>query len=229
MNTIGRSINATFIQSPPQQRAARYITTTEQANEKHKLQQPPNTITHTLTGKETLPGLALRYGVTVGELKSLNNIWKESDLISRKTVLVPNQHATEDQQQQLAPPIQLTQQQLQRKQMQEMLRTQMYYLPQDKSSTLLSTKTNPLPPDSNGITISNNDNSNNNNNNSKHATSNGNNSFHTSNISPNSGGTNGDEVIHGAKYGVIKQKNTSPLVKRKKKQCKELEDYIETL
>eukprot|EP01098_Paradermamoeba_levis_P005475 TRINITY_DN22_c0_g1_i1.p1 TRINITY_DN22_c0_g1~~TRINITY_DN22_c0_g1_i1.p1 ORF type:complete len:231 (-),score=61.88 TRINITY_DN22_c0_g1_i1:354-1046(-) len=44
---------------------------------------------HRVTGRETLQGLALKYGVQVDVLKKVNRIWRTDDIFARKELLIP--------------------------------------------------------------------------------------------------------------------------------------------
>ncbi|KAF2070622.1 hypothetical protein CYY_008061 [Polysphondylium violaceum] len=49
----------------------------------------PRFIVHTLTSKDTLQGLSLKYNVKVNDLKRANNLWTQDTLFIKKTLLIP--------------------------------------------------------------------------------------------------------------------------------------------
>jgi len=48
-----------------------------------------NLLVHTLTGKETLQGLALKYGVQASDIKKINRLWNNEDIFALKQVVIP--------------------------------------------------------------------------------------------------------------------------------------------
>eukprot|EP01132_Coremiostelium_polycephalum_P006703 gene6703-8300_t len=51
--------------------------------------EKPQFITHTLTNRDTLQGIALKYGVSVNEIKRINKIWTQDTLFIKKSLLIP--------------------------------------------------------------------------------------------------------------------------------------------
>jgi len=49
----------------------------------------PRFIIHTLTPKDTLQGLSLKYNVKINDLKRANNLWTQDTLFIKKTLLIP--------------------------------------------------------------------------------------------------------------------------------------------
>jgi len=44
---------------------------------------------HKITGKETMEGLALKYGVQASHIKKVNRLWKNDELFARKEIIIP--------------------------------------------------------------------------------------------------------------------------------------------
>jgi len=50
---------------------------------------PTTTIQHQLQKNETLQGIAVKYGVKVGDILRANNMWAQDSLFLKKTLLIP--------------------------------------------------------------------------------------------------------------------------------------------
>lgn len=52
-------------------------------------QNQDNYLHHQVTGKDTLQGLSLKYGVPIADLKRINRLWTKDDLFGRKQIIIP--------------------------------------------------------------------------------------------------------------------------------------------
>jgi len=57
--------------------------------ETYKIDQNTQMIIHAVTPKDTLPGLAIKYGVTISDLKKENKLATNNIMYSRKELLIP--------------------------------------------------------------------------------------------------------------------------------------------
>jgi len=48
-----------------------------------------NYLVHKVTGKETVQGLALKYGVQASDIKKVNRLWTNDELFARKEIVIP--------------------------------------------------------------------------------------------------------------------------------------------
>jgi len=61
--------------------------------EELKIDPETSYIIHTVDSKDTLQGLALKYCITVQEIKKANKIWHPSAMYSQKQILIPVRHS----------------------------------------------------------------------------------------------------------------------------------------
>jgi len=48
-----------------------------------------NYLVHKVTGKETIQGLALKYGVQASDIKKVNRLWTNEEVFARKEIIIP--------------------------------------------------------------------------------------------------------------------------------------------
>jgi len=55
----------------------------------HAPEEDGSFLMHKVTGRETLQGLAVRYGVSITDLKKKNRLWTQDDIFARKELIIP--------------------------------------------------------------------------------------------------------------------------------------------
>jgi len=56
---------------------------------RHALFADGEQLIHLITSNDTLEGIAVKYGVQVGELKRVNKLWAKGDMFARKSLIIP--------------------------------------------------------------------------------------------------------------------------------------------
>mmetsp|Transcript_8831 Transcript_8831/g.12169 ORF Transcript_8831/g.12169 Transcript_8831/m.12169 type:complete len:309 (-) Transcript_8831:36-962(-) len=90
-----------YLSNQPKQLTKSAVTDASNAgnkNTKDTTQHPPRIeekyIVHTLANKETAQGLAVRYHVSISDVKKLNKLWSEGEIFGKKEILIPKTEAS---------------------------------------------------------------------------------------------------------------------------------------